>query len=325
MFKKLLKQTFLVILVFCLFAFPHNSLAWSEHGLMSSILLKDLEWLNNYKDITITPYTYYENDKSIYNPKFVIKYKEGKIGEKTDAYTILSIYADEPDWDMETELNLSKFQFLTGNSQGYRHQRYVALGGFLRAGVVHHRVNHFYKLSKIAFDKGDDYWGFRFLARAMHCLQDITQPQHTLPAPNNIVIKEIVNIKSFTIMCVNHHDNVEDYQAIQVKNLNPKYIETLFYTKPIAVKNPYKSTIIAGIRSRKLIGKLWKKSELFFGKELSGKSLYKADFEKISKDLYTEEELEKKEALDQIILEGLKLLSGYSKGFLNFAKKDIKF
>ncbi len=314
-----------LLLVLLLFLIPFQTYAWSEHGLMTGYVLKDIEWLKDYKNIVITPYTYADEDKSIYNPKFVIKFKEGNIGETTNAYTILSIYVDEPDWDMDTELKLSRFQFLTGDSQGYRHQRYVAFGGLLRAGVAHRRVSHFYNLSKLAFSKGDDYWGFRFLARTMHYIQDITQPQHTLPAPNRIVLKEIIDIKGFTIMCVNHHSNLEDYQGIQIINVNPSYTEILIRSDVIPVRNPYKTTLIAASRSRKLIGKLWDKSEIFFGKEISSKKLFTFDLERVKKGNFTPDELKKKEALDKVILEGLKLLSGYSKGFLNFARKDLSF
>ena len=42
----------------------------------------------------------------------------------TSAAAILTNYADEPDWKMDQDLNLSPLQVLTGGSQGRRHKYY---------------------------------------------------------------------------------------------------------------------------------------------------------------------------------------------------------
>jgi len=82
-----------------------------------------LAW--KYNNITITEYHYSDIDTEPYNPDFKILYKEGYIGEQTSALEILSIYADEPDWDMDTNLKLSSFQKIIGGSSGWRHQYYI--------------------------------------------------------------------------------------------------------------------------------------------------------------------------------------------------------
>ncbi len=321
-----MKKKLIVFVLGIMILLPSNVFGWSEHGLMTAQVMESLSWVKDYKNITITPYTYQKFDKSVYNEKFIIKYLEGSIGEKTDALTILSIYSDEPDWDMDTDLNLSKFQLLTGDSQGYRHQRYVAFGGLLRAGVGHKRVQHFYNLSRIAFKNNDIYWGFRFLARSIHFIQDLTQPQHTLPAPQNIVMKEIKDIRSFTIMCLNHHTILEDYyQATQIKNSSEEYIKTLREAKPAKINNPYKSALVATTRSRKLVGNLWKEMENFFGSELSAKKRFKITQDELQNLLSDPAKQESRVKLDRTVLTALNLFSSYSKGLIEYAKKDINF
>ncbi|MBT9130037.1 MAG: hypothetical protein DDT42_00365 [candidate division WS2 bacterium] len=321
-----MKKTVLVLVLGFIMLLPTNVFGWSEHGLMTAQVIGSLSWVKDYNNITITPYTYHKYDNSVYNEKFIIKYLEGSVGDKTDALTILSIYSDEPDWDMDTDLNLSRFQILTGNSQGYRHQRYVAFGGLLRAGVAHKRVQHFYNLSRIAFKNNDAYWGFRFLARSLHFLQDLTQPQHALPAPNNIIIREIIDIRSFTIMCVNHHLTLEDYyQTTQIKNGNEEYIKTLREAKPARIRNPYKSAIIASRRARRLIGNLWNRMENFFGREISAKSRFNITQDELQLLLTNPAKQEARVKLDQTVLTALNLFSSYSKGLVEFARRDIKF
>jgi hypothetical protein len=123
--KKFKRIIFSLILTFTfLFSFAVPAYAWNSHGLTLSYCIDDVSWLSQYNDITITEYSYSDADTEPYNPDFKIQYLDGKIGEKTTATKILITYADEPDRDMDTNLNLSKFQMLTGGSQGFRHQYY---------------------------------------------------------------------------------------------------------------------------------------------------------------------------------------------------------
>ena len=83
--------------------------------------------------------------------------------------------------DMDTDLQLSRMQAVMGGSQGYRHQYYQLLLGLVHFGVAPSRGQHFYELAREAFQRGDRYWGFRFLARMLHFVQDVNQPYHTRP------------------------------------------------------------------------------------------------------------------------------------------------
>jgi len=94
---------FLVILISTVLIISSSTFAWSTHGKMTYFVASDVAWLEKYNNITITEYHYSDIDTEPYNPDFKILYKEGYIGEQTSALEILSIYADEPDWDMDNK------------------------------------------------------------------------------------------------------------------------------------------------------------------------------------------------------------------------------
>jgi hypothetical protein len=94
-------------------------------------------------------------------------------------WQILTIYSPEPDNGMDEGLDLSPLQGLIGNSQGVRHMRYKI--GFLKAFEGDKSFLYFVELSKQAFEKNDEYWGYRFLARALHYIEDLSQPYHNAP------------------------------------------------------------------------------------------------------------------------------------------------
>jgi len=164
--KKILWYVLLILSILLLGS--ENVFSWNSHYFYTELAIKNNYWINTFPEIEVTPYTYQEIDQDEYNPEFVIKYVDEKIGEKVKASDILIKYSDEPDWDLDTNLELNKIQALTGGSQGYRHMYFSAFSGLLRGGAAPQRANHFFEMSKIAFKKGDNYWGFRFAARAIY-------------------------------------------------------------------------------------------------------------------------------------------------------------
>jgi hypothetical protein len=48
------------------------------------------------------------------------------------------------------------------------------------------RMQLYYQLALLAFDSGEDYWGYRLLGNAVHYLQDMSQPYH---------VKLIINLE----------------------------------------------------------------------------------------------------------------------------------
>ncbi len=217
----------------------------------TELAIKNNDWVNNFPEIEITPYTYEDIDQDEYNPEFVIKYVEGGIGEKVKASDILINYSDEPDWDLDTNLEINKLQALTGGSQGYRHMYFSVFGGLLKAGDAPKRANHFFEMSKIAFGKGDNYWGFRFAARAIHYLEDLSQPYHTYPAPLDVLFKKFFNVKKLTVLVTNAHYGYEDFNGYLFKYKKDEFYSILPEVKTVKMDDIAKAAIKLSKEARK--------------------------------------------------------------------------
>jgi hypothetical protein len=120
-------------------------------------------------------------------------------GEPIEAAEIVATFSDEPDWGMDQELfSIPEYQYgpcpfpvSTGaSSQAPFHMAFFHESPILRAilpglrvSFMQERIRLFFGVSKLAFRVGCHYWGWRFLAWAMHYLQDLTQPYHARPFP----------------------------------------------------------------------------------------------------------------------------------------------
>ena len=181
--------------------------AWGDHRLLTREILGDITWLSQpeFRQIEVTPYQYTDADRSPYASTFQPIYVDRLVGEKTTAREILLRYVDEPDWGMDDDLSLSPLQSLAGGSKGYRHQRFYYLGGVLQVGDAHKRAEHFYHMSKLAFSKGDPYWGFRFLARSLHYVEDVGQPLHSRPFRMRQLLGVGFNLDKLKTLSTNYH------------------------------------------------------------------------------------------------------------------------
>ena len=68
---------------------------------------------------------------------------------------------------------------------GFYHEPSIiyAAAGFLKRTYPELRVHQFMGLSRLAFESGHTYWGWRFAGLAAHYVQDLTQPYHARLAP----------------------------------------------------------------------------------------------------------------------------------------------
>ncbi len=119
-------------------------------------------------------------------------------------YQILSNYSGDPDDGRDQDLfsldvnekkqPISKDQPWFGSlvgptSQAFRHMEkpefqwdhWRSTFGFpwRKVGEATDRVGIYVGLSKVAFALDEDYWGYRFLACALHYVEDLSQPYHT--------------------------------------------------------------------------------------------------------------------------------------------------
>lgn len=116
-----------------------------------------------------------ESDHELFLPFFK---NSPPVENAAPVWQILTVYSCEPDFGMDGGLKLSPLQKLMGSSQTWRHEEFHL--GF-KFGRVCERASHFNKLSELAFEKNDPYWGFRFAARAIHYLEDSGTPYHASP------------------------------------------------------------------------------------------------------------------------------------------------
>jgi len=315
------KKIFSSILIFILVSSTSilNVYGWSSHGKMTYYAAYDIDWLNKFDNITITEYTYSDIDKEPYNPDFKIVYKEGNIGDKTSALEILSIYSDEPDWEMDQNLNLSPFQKLTGGSSGWRHQYFITLFGLIRLGDGPKRAQYFYNLALKAFDREDYYWGFRFFARALHHAEDLTQPLHSMPLPYSVILKNIFDINGLIKIGENHHYTFEDYQEVQIDVKRKDYLEVLNTDETFDVRTIYRLAVLNAFRARKDSGNIFRIQEKFYGKEINNKNGFS-----INKDEYRElKDNEYQDEYDEIIKRNLKNFAMTVNTALNLLYNDL--
>ena len=101
--------------------------------------------------------------------------------------SVLAIYSDEPDWQMDDNVARLKDVGVTKGIVGagtrvLRHFWYKGQAIFTvdmgEGQELDRRVQLFYELSLIAFSINEHYWGYRYLANALHYIQDLTQPFH---------------------------------------------------------------------------------------------------------------------------------------------------
>ncbi|MGB9832672.1 MAG: hypothetical protein ACPLPP_04090 [Caldisericum exile] len=315
---KNIKKLVVLVLIFVLLPFA-SVFGWNSHGLTLSYVVSNIYWLKKYSSIKITPYTYKEYETQPINPDFQIKYLEGSIGDKTDAITILTTYADEPDWGLDENMKLSKLQILTGGPQGYRHMYYKM--GPITIGAAPNQIEFWFHMAEIAKSKNDLYWTFRFLARALHYMEDLTQPYHGTPGPTSIILKNIFSgVQGLTIMCSNHHYALEDYQGYMVNIGNPDFVKTLEENYlPIYVGNVNSLTELgnyAASLNRERVKILWFLETKLFHDDVNSKN---AKF-KLTDDKIVKLDRKIQTQYNEALLYSLKYFNGFSRLLLEYAK-----
>lgn len=297
-----------------------NVFSWNSHFFYTELAIKNNDWINNFPEIEITPYTYEDIDQDEYNPEFVIKYVEGKIGEKTKASDILINYSDEPDWDLDTNLELNKLQALTGGSQGYRHMYFSVFSGLLKAGDAPKRANHFFEMSKAAFGRDDSYWGFRFAARAVHYLEDLSQPQHAYPVPFDVLFKKFFNAKKLTVLATNAHYGYEDFNGYLFEHKKVEFYNLLPEVKTVKVDDVAGSAIKLSKEVRKDFTPSYRETMKLFPVLDNDQELLILEEQEITKIANSPDSQELINFMKKDILLGL----GYLNGFFDLLKGSVE-
>ncbi len=313
-----------MFLLFCLLIVIYSLstltiFSWNSHYFLTELAVMNNQWIEEFTEIEVTPYRYAQIDPSEYNPDFVIKYIRGEIGEKTTAKDILINYSDEPDWDLDTNLNLDKLQKLTGGSQGYRHMYFSLGGGIFKAGKAPERAEHFWEMAKIAFDREDYYWGFRFTARAFHYLQDLSQPYHTYPAPIEVLVKKLFNIKKLTILVTNAHYGYEDFNGYLFQDKKEEFVNLLPQVRTVKIDSVEKAAIEVSEQARKDFDSSFRETLKIFPRLNNDEQLITLSQNEIAKMAKAEESKKLLELMKKDILLNL----NYMNGFLNLLREFL--
>jgi hypothetical protein len=325
--------------------------AWARHGQMTQEVVKDLGWLDRFANITVTEYVYedptvnqiriryYNLEQGELGPEDffyhalyedVLFFEGAKLAEQTSAAQVLVDFVDEPDWELDQELDLSWMQAFHGESQGYRHMYYptwtfhVPMGAYPQ-GETPERVAHFYSMAKNAFADGDAYWGFRFLARAMHYVQDMAQPYHTRQLYSRFI--SLKDPYHGTIQVIkNYHFAYESYQAnlfrLEQQDVMPKrLVSALRYSLPVEVGSPESLVKYVARRSHWKSSRTMKSSIDFLGEkylEPEGVVMIGDEFFGLIDDTDDASKMFHDDLEKRMVLVG----KG-TKSFLEFARKDL--
>jgi len=339
------------ILSLLLILFTSSASAWARHDQTTTEVVRDLGWLDRFSNVTVTEYLYDDqtiNDVKIryYNPepKYLepdefyyhflyepVQFFQGaEVGKTISAKQILIDFCDEPDWEMDQHLQLSWMQAFHGESQGYRHLYYPTGSfhipmGFIGQGRAPARAQHFYDLAKFAFERGDAYWGFRFLARALHYVQDMSQPMHTRQFHWSYI--DVIDPYYGTLQTIkNYHFAFESYIAnsfrLEQQDVLPKrFVSAVRYSLPVPADSAEGLAKYIARRSYWQSSNTWKITAEFFGdrhKSNKATAISEDDFfELIARD--DEVALRFNEDIESRMV----LWGKATKSFLEFARKDL--
>ena len=191
--------------------------------------------------------------------------------------------------------------------------------GLLKAGDAPKRANHFFEMSKIAFGKGDNYWGFRFAARAIHYLEDVSQPHHAYPVPLDVLFKKFINVKRLTILATNAHYGYEDFNGYLFKHKKDEFYNLLPEVKTVKVDDVADSAIKISKKARKDFTLSYREIMKLFPALDNKKELLLLEEQEIRKITNSPDSQELINLMKKDILLGL----GYLNGFFDLLKESV--
>ncbi len=110
-------------------------------------------------------------------------------GKRIEPWKVFVLYSAEPDLYLDEDLLLHKNQAMAGGSHGWRHMHFKLLGATYGMAPQSFRIHR--NLAGLAFDRGNPYWGWRYLARAGHYLADLGNPFHVKVMPGSFLLRNI--------------------------------------------------------------------------------------------------------------------------------------
>lgn len=110
---------------------------------------------------------------------------------------------------------------------GFYHEAWItnSLAGFVKQTYPEYRIHLYQTLSRIAFQTGHYYWGWRFMGIGLHYVMDLTQPYHTTLMPgasvwrmlwiNTLAMIGVKGPKADAVQLLsNRHTALEKFQQV---------------------------------------------------------------------------------------------------------------
>ncbi|MFO7881929.1 MAG: phospholipase [Kosmotogaceae bacterium] len=322
--------------VFCIFfiLFVGMLFGWSGHDALTYYIIQDYIDLLDI-DVSITPYSYETMETRNYNKNTYMPIFEDYCGKMpapqedekiyssvypnpepknntVTAWQILTVYSYEPDMGMDKEMELSPYQGLTGGSQGWRHMEFRLL--FFRLGRVTESVEYFTDLANLAREKGDDYWFYRFMARAIHYLEDTGMPYHTFPAPFIELFKLPFNYNKWLMIFSNYHFAFDFYAGYLLWEGYEPLVNAINDAEPQKINDPKEAAIKLRRKARRKLNEVYYEMKKLMKDDLHRKIELSPDKEYF----YNFRETNETEKLDKLTVELLEQVASYVKGYLEF-------
>jgi len=150
---------------------------------------------------------------------------EPPLGNTIEPWKVLVIYSTEPDLDPDCDLELHKKQKITGGSHGWRHMRFRLLGTTF--GIAPESFRMHMNLAGMAFEIGNDYWGWRYLSRCAHYLADLGNPFHVKALPASFLIRKLFSSHELFTTVSAVHQSYEVYVERRFREGFPAFKEAL--------------------------------------------------------------------------------------------------
>lgn len=146
-------------------------------------------------------------------------------GKRIEPWKVVVIYSTEPDLDLDCDLNLHKNQTVTGGSHGWRHMQFRLLGS--KFGIARESFRTSRDFARLAFENGNDYWGWRHLSRATHYLADLGNPFHVKALPLPFLIRKLSSSKELFRIVSAVHQGYEIYVERRFREGFPPFKQAL--------------------------------------------------------------------------------------------------
>lgn len=327
-----------VLLVFFLFTVT-LIFGWSGHSTMTNLIVSKLR--DSVMDfVEITPYSYGTFDDRPYNADsfpfgdylgktFVpeedsILFKQlfdnpYPVDNKAPIWQILSIYSYEPDMGMDKNFEVTGLESILGDSQGTRHMEYRL--GPVKIGNVTSQPSYFAELAKIAWEKGDEYWTFRFIARGMHYMEDTGQPFHTFPAPLYVLSNLVFDFDKWMGILVNYHYAYDFYGGYLLWKEYPPLLKAIEEAEPKYMDDPEKAARELRRFSRSKLNGVYSELKKLMKNDLEKTDIFAPDTEYFD-SLF---ESGKTEKLDEMTVEILGETASYVKGYIQYIQKTLNW